>query len=345
MNKKVLSENYQLADKLYFQSGKIPPEGQSEILDISGGDNYTKILSDIYLYVNEHMSYYSSKRILREKYSELKAYSKQHKFLPIADLGDINHVENIGVLINLLTRRNEILIELNKLPSIARRNFPERQDVHDIKWFNDIRNKLIYFMGHYSLLENRPKEVVDKINKKIFRSGYSIDDWLDFIEDKGSIFEEQPITKESLLEIIEEGDSELVYNKNNMWVVEVYSAYTMKELGCNSYWCFSYGGNLISNWSQYSTNDMVYLIIDFSEDYSSEDFMHVLIRPIDDAIENYPGPDGDSDALDDYYETYNELLYDMGNTNKDDPIGILRYMFCKDNDNCGNKLLQLFNFE
>jgi hypothetical protein len=35
-----------------------------------------------------------------------------------------------------------------------------------------------------------------------------------------------------------------------------------------------------NDWYNYSTNDLVYVIIDFKEPTDSPDFMHVLIKPL-----------------------------------------------------------------
>ena len=46
-----LYENVQLADKLYFNTDKLSQEDKDIILGITGGDNYTKIISDFYYYL------------------------------------------------------------------------------------------------------------------------------------------------------------------------------------------------------------------------------------------------------------------------------------------------------
>ena len=46
--KQLLRENLQLADKVYFNSGKLSPRVREIITHITNGDPYTKILTDIY---------------------------------------------------------------------------------------------------------------------------------------------------------------------------------------------------------------------------------------------------------------------------------------------------------
>lgn len=41
-------ENVQLADKVYFNAGKLSPEVRKYILHITGGDAWTKLVTDLY---------------------------------------------------------------------------------------------------------------------------------------------------------------------------------------------------------------------------------------------------------------------------------------------------------
>ena len=43
-----LAENLQQAEKMYFKPGKLSPEVKKYITHITGGDAYTKIITDIY---------------------------------------------------------------------------------------------------------------------------------------------------------------------------------------------------------------------------------------------------------------------------------------------------------
>ena len=44
----VLNENLQLADKIYFKTGILNEDDKQEIINITHGDNYTKIIADFY---------------------------------------------------------------------------------------------------------------------------------------------------------------------------------------------------------------------------------------------------------------------------------------------------------
>lgn len=340
-NPVILFENLQQAEKLYFRTGKIDSDGKEKILNVTHGDNYTKILSDFYIVIDEYLGYRDVSTQLREYYEWLKRYN--NKFLPIQGLdgGTITPNTNAYDIMNCLESRDKIIQLLLKLPSIARRNFPYKQKVMDSKELKDLANQLQYFMGQYSLLENRSDEVKDKINKKIFRSGYSLDEWIEFIEEKENIFNEIKLDKDGLRTIINDGDSDLVYETDKVWVIEVYSPYTIQELGCNSYWCFTYGKTMMNNWDSHSYMDMVYLIVDWDEDPSSPEFMHVLIKPIDELIDRTISGD-----FDDEEDDYDYILYDMGNTNVYGPLNRLTYWICNGIDKtCYNKIKELFNFE
>ena len=68
----------------------------------------------------------------------------------------------------------------------------------------------------------------------------------------------------------------------------------------------------------YSTNDLVYVIIDFTQQPDSQDFMYVLIRPLD--YEINPNVDDDDNFGGD------SPLYDMSNEPVQNPLGIIDYL-------------------
>ena len=106
-----------------------------------------------------------------------------------------------------------------------------------------------------------------------------------------------------------------IYENGNIMVVEVTGPYGMKEIGCNSLWCFTYGGG--ANWQTFdnhSTNGIVYAIIDFSQSSDSPDFMHVLIKPLI-YDETTPGSDeftGEEENDNKLYNMANESVNEAG---------------------------------
>ena len=91
--------------------------------------------------------------------------------------------------------------------------------------------------------------------------------------------------------IIEKNDYDLkiIYDKGDIVIVDVTGQSGIKDIGCNSIWCFTYGneyGRAGEHWDTYSTNGHVYAIIDFKESQSSPEFIHILIKPFDKQAED-----------------------------------------------------------
>ena len=332
----IIFEYFQQAEKEYFKTGKLSEKVKNIIIDkITHGDNYTKIICDIYYaMLQEHLhvgnwavAVIDGKDYERREektdddvlpledwkkvkfyYEQLKEYNKN--VFPIKNL-DIKGVADIWGLINTLNCRAEILKNMKLLPSIAIRNLKEDiRQPRDWEQFSNYKHDLENFMMYVSQLGNRDEKIREAIFRKMFKSNTTMESLSSFVEDKKNLIGGVPFTKKKVKELIDEYYSglELVYEKGNIMVVEVDSPRGMKAIGCNSLWCFTYGE---SNWKQfndYSTNGVVYVIIDFSKSIDDIDFMHVLIKPID-----WEAPEkGDED-----YESYEQnVLYSMDN----DPV-------------------------
>jgi hypothetical protein len=231
-----------------------------------------------------------------------------------------------SVTINQVLNRNEIIKIVDAFPSTAKRNLK-----HDIRiarnayGLHDLKNKVEHIKALLTLLNNRNEVDRKAIYNKIFNSNrISFDDIIGFLEDRDNLLQGKAFNKEELNKIIESSHGELnkVYDVGNVVVVDVTSQPAMKKIGCNSLWCFTYGdeyGLAGEQWDKYSYNGHVYAIIDFSEDTSSPEFIHILLRPI--KVPNYADKgqsefdfakniDGDRD-----YEENDDstALYDMSN--------------------------------
>ena len=114
--KQLLRENLQLADKVYFNTGKLSPENRDTILKITNGDPYTKIVTDVY-YDMLGSDYVDLKK-LSSIYEQLKNYNKN--VFPIKGF-DINNIENISVFLNALDKRKKIINMFSTWPSIAKK--------------------------------------------------------------------------------------------------------------------------------------------------------------------------------------------------------------------------------
>ena len=347
--KQLLRENLQLADKVYFNSGKLSPRVREIILHITNGDPYTKIMTDIYynmLMDGHRMGSWALKQIdpehqetenpendvmgiedlkkLRPIYNQLKEYNKN--VFPIKGF-NINSIENSPYLVQTLKNREKILNILNTWPSIARRNM--KNDIRterDNREMNEYRDDLETADSNISQLDNRNEEAKNKILAKIFTNNTTLDNIIDFLDDKESLLGGTDLTRKQIGQILKKDKQEydelkVKYNKGDIMVIEVSGPHGIKEIGCNSVWCFTYNRSGVTNWNDWrnnSTNGYCYVIIDFSESSDSEDFMHVLTKPL---MYDYS----------DYGESGNNRLYNMSNRDvhdddDDDEFGVNAYI-------------------
>jgi len=356
-----LAENVQQADKIYFNAGLLSPTVKKYILQITGGDAYTKLITDIY-YAEQQQQHRLSQwaiaqvsdeeeeapeghivtkndvlkleywQVLKATYNQLKNYNKN--VFPIKGL-NINGVADIWDLIRSLRDRGLILKRIERLPSVARRNMAEeiRQPRNSAE-MQKFRSRLEYFTNLYSLMSNREGRIKAMLDKKMFKSGITLDDLIDFAEDKQNLIGGKKLTKSDITKIINENNDELsiVYKKGNIIVVDVTGPEGIKAIGCNSVWCFTYGPGVYGNrgdWYSNSTNDHVYVIVDFSEPSDSPYFMYTLVKPLDFSSES---DDENGDRGNE------EKMADMANQFVDNPLGII-YSFMSPEE-----APQIFNF-
>lgn len=312
--KNILRENLNQADKIYFKSGKLSEKARQIILMITNGDPYTKLVTDIYYdeLIQGHKTGQWAIKTLDDKhvetdkpdsdildnnslkdlqalYQDLVSYNKN--VFPISGF-NINGVENVGYFVAALKQRRLILNMFKELPSIASRNM--KADIRQERTYPELqsyRSDLEYFMAFYSQLGNRDEAAKSKIEAKMFKNGITLDQLLNFAEEKENLVGGTRFTRNKIKEIVKEDgyDLEIVYDKNNIMIVEVSGPEGIKKIGCNSLWCFTYGNGFNSayrHWNNYSTNGLVYVIIDFKESPDSKDFMHVLIKPLRDEYDD-----------------------------------------------------------
>jgi len=290
--KQLLRENLQLADKAYFNIGKLSQADRESILKITNGDPYTKIIADIYydMLINDKIDLAKLSSI----YDNIKDYN--NNVFPIKGF-NINNIENVSVFLNALDKRKKIMNMFSTWPSIAKRNM--KDDIRKERTsseMNDYLNDLEYADSNLTQLENRNEKARNRILSKIFISDTTLDDIIDFLNDKESLLGGTELTRKQINQILKddkENANELTvkYNKGNIMIIEVSGPEGIKEIGCNSLWCFTYnrkgGGNNFDDWYRNSTNDICYVIIDFSKSSDSEDFMYVLTKPLMYDYSNY----------------------------------------------------------
>lgn len=342
-----INENLQLADKVYFKSGKLAPKVREIIVGkITNGDAWTKLVSDMYYsmaqqnkrqgeWIQDTLHTFEGKddkvydvsdyilqlddwKELKVFYSDLKGYNK-NKF-PIKGF-NINGVKEVGYFMSALKQRRSIIEELGKLPSVALRNMKADIRVErDYPELQHYRSRVEYFLAHVSYLSNRSDKLKEVILKKMYKSNITIEELVDFVEEKENLLGGDNFNKDEIFDLIKNGDSqelELIYKKGNILVVAVHGANGIKEIGCNSLWCFTYTDQWQSNWNKYSYNDMVYIIIDFSEESNSQDFMNVLIEPLDYYSKVEDGEDDEENT---------NKLFNMANDENYNPLAAIKYL-------------------
>jgi hypothetical protein len=339
--KQLLRENLQLADKFYFKDGKLSPRVREIILHITNGDPYTKIMTDIYytmLMDNHRTGSWALKQLdpkhqetekpendvmniddlkkLRPIYNQLIEYNKN--VFPIKGL-NINGVQDTNDLMRALNQREKIINIFNEWPSIAKRNMKgDIRKERDSSEMNHYRDMLENADAYLSQLNNRNEDARRSILAKIFTKNTTLDNVMDFLYDKESLLGGVDMTRKQIGQILKQDkenadELKVKYNKGNVMIIEVSGPDGIKEIGCNSLWCFTYnrkGGDTNWNdWYKNSTNGYCYIIIDFSYPSDSEDFMHVLTKPL---MYDYSDYGGDAERL------YNMANRDMGDNDNDE---------------------------
>jgi hypothetical protein len=333
----LLKENIQLADKIYFKNGKLSDEDREIILNITNGNNYTKLIADFYYYFKEILNLYPDELIkeLNLLYYDVLNYNKN--VYPIIGYDAYNST-NISEIITAFKKRRKIINEIKKLPSIATRNL--KNDIRKERTsaeLKDYSDDLQYFMTFYALLGNRDKEVQIKILRKMFKGNTTLEELMRFVDEKANFIGGVDFTRDDIKELSESEDFEIIYEQGDIAIVRVDSPDGIKAIGCNSLWCFTYGSgfdNAYRQWNSYSHNDIVYVLIDFREESNSEDFMHVLISPLIDEEGNLIEYDEDDENK--------HPLFNMSNENYSNPYGILEHLF---GNNYENIIYNYLNFE
>lgn len=320
-----IKENIQLADKVYFNTGKLSEEDKEFIIDMTKGNNYTKIVSDFYFYLKD-ISFYPGDGTLENKlyllYKDVLDYNKN--VYPIKGY-DVYNLIDIQDTIYALEKRRKILVHIKQLPSFAIRNL--KGDIRTERTGSEMNRyveDLDYFMTHYSLLSNRDEETQNKISKKMFKANTTLKDLMRFVDEKANFIGGVEFTKEDVIELSMTEDFDIIYQQGEVAIARVDSVDGIKAIGCNSLWCFTYGSAMDAasrQWGQYSYNGIVYVLIDFKESSDSENFMHVLIKPLLDGDDELIEFDEDGD------EETAFPIFNMSNENYSDPYEILNFLF------------------
>lgn len=313
----IIFEYLQQAEKTYFKPGVLSNEDKEQILKITNGDNFTKTISDLYYSMAKSKKDSETRipdyelEVLKGAYEEIKNYNKN--VFPIKDYNPFE-IKNAFEFIRGLNNRKEIIEKMKLLPSIAIRNL--KNDIRvprNSKELERYKSDLKNFILHIASLGNRDEKMRDAILRKMFKSNTTMADLSNFVEEKQNLLGGAVFTKKKVKDICDEymSESDIIYDKGNIMVVEIYGPRGIKNIGCNSVWCFTYGKDNWQQWNKYSTNGLCYAIINFSEPSDSLDFMHVLIQPVD--WDDIGHDENDEDIhTSELYSMDNEPVYGAG---------------------------------
>lgn len=280
----LIMENYQLAKRIYGDN--LTPADEEFLEQICHKDYTFKLLAD--LLMEEKLADGIIRHPWKEKdwqnaYIQLKEYHRN--VFPIKNFSYDSKVPVVSK--KMLKDRLDVMKILSKWPNIAKRNL--RKDIAEPRSdFGELEDKMSYINLHLGYLDNRDDATKAIILKKVFSSDHpTFDDVLDFLEDKENLLKGgHAYSKDGLYELVKKHDYDLriVYDKDNVVVVDVTGQAGMKVIGCNSLWCFTYGTEYGKGGEQfdiYSHNGHVYAIIDFERPQTSPDFIYILIKPFE----------------------------------------------------------------
>jgi len=321
-------EYRQLADKIYFNTDKLNQNDRNIIYDrITQGDNTTKIISDMYFRHKDDWNIKDVIKNLKDIHNQLLNYNKN--VIPIKDFDMLNKDDNDYYY--SFINRGKILDRLKELPSVAIRNMKEDiRKPRDSKELDDYRHSIEYFSAQYSQLYNRDEKFRKKIHDKMFKSNITLEDLLRFAHQKENLLGGVEYSKDDVIKMVDDSyvDMTIIYDENDVLVVKVESAEAIKNIGCNSFWCFTYGQDNYRSWSNFCYHGMVYVIINFKLPSDDPEFMYILIKPLE-KQSFYKKEEND----------YKIPLFNMANENYFDPYPILTDLVGKKN------IKKIFTFE
>jgi hypothetical protein len=264
-----LDETLGELDKYYVKTGIYDDEDRDVILSITNGDNWTKLIADMYYYLGDR---YNKQMVeprklndneityLKNTHELLKAYDKN--VLPIHDLFAREHNAHALEKMNDLNTRNVILKKLKQIPSVYLRNLrADLRKERDHYEFDSLLKNINSILNSMRVLNNVNAERANLILKKVFSNE---NDTFEKIKERfDNIFipylsQDEPI--EEILDNIKywKDEVELLYNKNDVVAVKIMSAEAMTAFGCSSQWCFARDTGWWDNYAEYGFATIVY---------------------------------------------------------------------------------------
>ena len=306
-----MNENPQQMDKEYTSKGLFTNIDRENVISITNGDPFTKVIANLYAWVQQIEPYSRGqarkndddfdryyKQELIKIYNGLKTYNKN--VFPIENFDPANSKEHPIDVWSGIIRRNELIEFFNKIPSTYLRNLKDeiRKPIPIDHYEYYLKNETLELRNFFNKVNQLSDDKREIMMKKIFSSNNKT--FADVIQQANNTdvlylssddAEEEVRDKVSALE----GEADVLYDQNNIMVVDVKSSDAMKMLGCGSQWCFSIEGG-DDHWSNYAQNSHVNLVYNFDEESDSRKRMVVVL------------PDGEVyDMYNDYMDEYEYL--------------------------------------
>jgi Acetyltransferase (GNAT) domain len=282
--KKLLRENLQQTEKLYFKTGILSPEIKEKILAITHGDVFTRLVADLLVWVKRFSEIKENEiKLASVFYNYLKHYNKS-SFSLAKDLfyysDENNDPYHISDLFELLRERHYAEKNFRELPSLAQRNLGYlKRGPYTYKY--DLSNIAQKEYKLKELLDFIPKTEKGQILLKKIYSQKNLDGMIELAEHYNKAFSgEEGEDKDELLDALETLNAKVIQNTNDILVIRVNDYEAMKRIGCTSTWCFS-RPNAEQYWDDYAVYGFVYVIFDFSKDFDDATFLMTLLPDSD----------------------------------------------------------------
>lgn len=275
-------------DKYYVRPGIYDEDDRDVIMSITNGDNFTKLIADMYYYLtnryNKEMVEPTrlserDRQILVNTHELLKGYDKN--VFPIHDLYAREHNAHPLEKVNDLSLRKNIINVIKSFPSIYLRNLRgdiriERNHYEFEKLFQNIQE----IDKSLKLIKRLNPQHQEKIMKKVFSSANdSFEGISNRLKNTTIPYLSQEEGPEGIIEKINDvGDeAEILYNKNNILVVKINTGEAMGYIGCSSQWCFA--SNPQGYWDDYTSADgFATIVFNFNEEPSEPTAMVVVLE-------------------------------------------------------------------
>lgn len=272
-------------DKHYVKTGIFDDNDRRIILSITGGDNYTKLIADMYKYFTNKYNPEmvepkpitdSEIKWLKKAHHNLKTYNKN--VFPLKDLYHKDYYTHpLGNMHDMETRVR-LIEKIKNFPSLWLRNLKDdirkpRNDM-EFKMLNETINKI---ESSLKLIYKIKPEQQEKIIKKVFSSKFTtFEEIQKRLDDTTIPYLSEDSTVDELIEKIEDmgGEAEIVYNENNILVVIIKSSNAMQYIGCSSQWCFANGSG---HWEDYTNHGYATIVFNFNEDPYEANRMVVVL--------------------------------------------------------------------